>query len=94
MTSSSTQFALAVYDYEPELPDELELKVGDEIKIIESELTFEGWMRGEVNGNVGIFPDNFVELKPKEELQGQAIVVNKEKEDSKPQINQVISFGK
>ena len=47
------QKAKALFDYEPEQPDELELKVGDIITVVESEFTFDGWMKGELHGVTG-----------------------------------------
>nr|KAG5692636.1 hypothetical protein BaRGS_003526 [Batillaria attramentaria] len=48
-------------------PDELSLKEGDVIRVLDKNLEDEGWWRGEVNGKSGVFPDNFVELLPQEE---------------------------
>ncbi|KAM4528820.1 CD2-associated protein isoform 2-T2 [Fundulus diaphanus] len=47
------------FDYKPENEDELELKVGDVIEIIEE--VEEGWWNGSFNGKSGLFPSNFVE---------------------------------
>ena len=60
--------AKVLYDYEPQNSDELQLKVGQIIRIINKEVfNTEGWWEGELNGSVGVFPDNFVELLPLEE---------------------------
>ena len=51
-----------------ESPDELELFEGDIITILNKDVPHsEGWWEGEVNGKVGLFPSNFVELLPAEE---------------------------
>ena len=49
-----------LYDYDPEVADELKLRVGDvltNIKKIE-----DGWCQGVLNGKTGMFPDNFVKV--------------------------------
>ncbi|KRG02234.1 uncharacterized protein Dmoj_GI22122 [Drosophila mojavensis] len=50
------------FPYAPQNEDELELKVDDIITIISMELPDKGWWKGELNGKVGVFPDNFVKL--------------------------------
>ncbi|KAM7367590.1 hypothetical protein PAMP_013876 [Pampus punctatissimus] len=47
-----------LFDYQPQNEDELELKVGDIIDIIEE--VEEGWWNGVFNGKQGLFPSNFV----------------------------------
>ena len=52
--------AKVTFDYEAQDDDELTLHVGDVIDFMcEVE---EGWWRGKLNGRVGVFPSNFVEL--------------------------------
>lgn len=49
----------AVYDFEAKAPEELSIKVGDVIKVIESQ--YEDWWKGSLpSGEVGIFPLNYV----------------------------------
>lgn len=47
-----------VFEYQPLNEDELELKVGDVVEIIEE--VEEGWWSGSSNGKSGLFPSNFV----------------------------------
>ncbi|KAM4713199.1 CD2-associated protein isoform 2-T2 [Anableps anableps] len=47
-----------LFDYQPVNEDELELKVGDIVDIIEE--VEEGWWSGSFNGKSGLFPSNFV----------------------------------
>lgn len=47
-----------LFDYQPQNEDELELKVGEIIDIIEE--VEEGWWNGLFNGKSGLFPSNFV----------------------------------
>ncbi|XP_072218770.1 CD2-associated protein isoform X1 [Leuresthes tenuis] len=55
-----------LFVYQPQNEDELELKVGDIIDIIEE--VEEGWWSGNRNGKSGLFPSNFVkELETSEE---------------------------
>ncbi|XP_034755697.1 CD2-associated protein isoform X2 [Etheostoma cragini] len=48
----------ALFDYQPQNEDELELKAGDIIDITEE--VEEGWWNGNLNGKSGLFPSNFV----------------------------------
>ncbi|XP_067389869.1 SH3 domain-containing protein 21 [Emydura macquarii macquarii] len=52
----------AMFDYAPELPDELRLKRGDVVLVLRKETEDEGWWEGECDGARGFFPDNFVML--------------------------------
>ena len=49
------------FQYDAEQPDELTLRVGDIIK--NCKVVEDGWMKGELNGKWGIFPDNYVVKK-------------------------------
>jgi len=51
-----------MFTYKAVNEDELNLNVGDVITIISKEIQDVGWWKGELNGKVGVFPDNFVEL--------------------------------
>ena len=56
------------FSYDPENPDELKLVEGDIITILNKDVPeSHGWWEGEVNGKVGMFPNNFVKLLPAEE---------------------------
>ena len=41
---------------------------GQVIRILDKNLEDDGWWKGEVNGKEGVFPDNFVELLPGDEV--------------------------
>lgn len=47
-----------LFDYQPQNEDELELKIGDIVDIVEE--VEEGWWNGNFNGKSGLFPSNFV----------------------------------
>lgn len=49
-----------VYSYKQNNNDELNLGVGDVIEVLEE--VEEGWWRGRLNSNTGVFPSNFVVL--------------------------------
>ncbi|KAH3803702.1 hypothetical protein DPMN_131969, partial [Dreissena polymorpha] len=50
------------YPYVGEHEDELSLTEGEIINVLDKDLEDSGWWRGEINGRVGVFPGNFVEL--------------------------------
>lgn len=56
------------FSYQAENDDELRLNEGEIITVLDQEIEDSGWWRGEVEGRVGVFPDNFVELIPEEEV--------------------------
>lgn len=59
-TATLNRRCKVIYSYRENKPDELSLAVGDVIEIFEE--VEEGWWRGKLNGKVGVFPSNFVEL--------------------------------
>lgn len=64
-TSDGVMEAVVKFDYQPQQDDELALKVGDIVKKVV--VVDEGWAEGELNGKRGMFPDNFVEIRPAQE---------------------------
>lgn len=52
----------ALYDFTPTESGELAFRKGDVLRVLDS--VYEHWWRGEINGEVGIFPVNFVEVLP------------------------------
>ena len=55
------------FPYQGENVDELNIEKGDIITVLDRNLEDEGWWKGELNGRVGVFPDNFVEPLPAKE---------------------------
>lgn len=64
------------YDYEAKEPDELTLKKGDIIRDVVPKQ--DGWFHGSLNGQSGMFPDNFVKVM---DSKGQQPVVLRNKKD-------------
>lgn len=62
------ELARVIFPYVKEHEDELELQKGDIITVLCKELEDKGWWKGELGGNTGVFPDNFVELLSSEEM--------------------------
>ncbi|XP_051576835.1 SH3 domain-containing kinase-binding protein 1-like isoform X2 [Myxocyprinus asiaticus] len=58
----------AMFDYTAVTEDELSLKKGDVITIMNKVTEDEGWWEGELNGRRGFFPDNFVMVIPADAL--------------------------
>ncbi|EHB17120.1 hypothetical protein GW7_05410 [Heterocephalus glaber] len=59
-TVSHPETYRALFDYQPEAPDELPLQRGDEVKVLRKTTEDKGWWEGECRGRRGVFPDNFV----------------------------------
>ena len=66
--------AKVLYSYTAENEDELSIEEGQVIYILQKDLEDSGWWKGELNGKVGVFPDNFVELLPPEEVSKISII--------------------
>lgn len=54
---------VALYDLEAEADDELSFKAGDVVEVLES--GDDGWWKGRCNGQVGLFPVNYVDATPR-----------------------------
>nr|XP_014349149.1 PREDICTED: mitogen-activated protein kinase kinase kinase 11 [Latimeria chalumnae] len=57
----------ALFDYEASETDELTLRKGDLVEVLSRDSAIsgdEGWWAGKVNNKVGIFPSNYVSIKP------------------------------
>lgn len=62
------EYAKVLFPYDAANEDELSLKEGEQILVVDKDIEDEGWWKGELNGKQGVFPNNFVELietKPK-----------------------------
>ncbi|XP_052474148.1 SH3 domain-containing kinase-binding protein 1 isoform X1 [Carassius gibelio] len=66
--SSVKECCQAMFDYTAVAEDELNLKKGDVIAIVNKTTEDEGWWEGELNGHRGFFPDNFVMVIPADAL--------------------------
>lgn len=58
---------IALFPYEAKHEDELTLKENDMIILLSSDLPDKGWWKGQLNGKIGVFPDNFVKVIPLDE---------------------------
>ncbi|XP_023022284.1 CIN85 and CD2AP related [Leptinotarsa decemlineata] len=54
------QLCEAKFPYKAQNEDELSFKEGDIIVLINKDSQDPGWWQGELNGKIGVFPDNFV----------------------------------
>lgn len=54
--------AVVRYSYVAENEDELTLNEGEIVTVVDKDIEDSGWWKGELNGRVGVFPDNFVEI--------------------------------
>ncbi|XP_059380813.1 SH3 domain-containing kinase-binding protein 1-like isoform X3 [Carassius carassius] len=60
--AKAKEFCKVIFPYEAQNQDELSIKEGDIVTIINKECADAGWWLGELNGKQGVFPDNFVKL--------------------------------
>ncbi|XP_065349144.1 SH3 domain-containing kinase-binding protein 1 isoform X3 [Cloeon dipterum] len=59
---SERELCRVTFGYNAVNNDELTLQVGEIVTILNKDTQEKGWWKGEVNGKVGVFPDNFVEI--------------------------------
>ncbi|KAK7582758.1 hypothetical protein V9T40_014203 [Parthenolecanium corni] len=64
---SVKEMCIALFPYEAKHEDELTLKENDMIILLSSDLPDKGWWKGQLNGKIGVFPDNFVKVIPLDE---------------------------
>ncbi|XP_076357730.1 SH3 domain-containing kinase-binding protein 1-like isoform X3 [Tachypleus tridentatus] len=60
-----------LFSYEAQNEDELTIQEGDIITIVTKDVEDKGWWKGELNGKIGVFPDNFVEVLKADEAQSR-----------------------
>ena len=53
--------AVVIFDYDAQWDDELTLRVGQ--VLIDVRIMGGGWAEGDLSGEVGMFPTNFVEMR-------------------------------
>ncbi|KAJ8375709.1 hypothetical protein SKAU_G00062890 [Synaphobranchus kaupii] len=56
------EYCKVIFPYEAQNEDELSIKEGEIVAIINKECADAGWWLGELNGRQGVFPDNFVKM--------------------------------
>ncbi|XP_041439548.1 SH3 domain-containing kinase-binding protein 1 isoform X3 [Xenopus laevis] len=58
------EYCKVLFPYEAMNEDELAIREGDIVTVLNKECVDVGWWEGEINGKKGVFPDNFVKLLP------------------------------
>ncbi|KAJ8397665.1 hypothetical protein AAFF_G00436640 [Aldrovandia affinis] len=79
------EYCKATFPFDSTNEDELTLKEGDIIHVLNKETGEPGWWRGEISGKEGVFPDNFVTLiseAEKETLISRGSIKLSSKQDS------------
>ncbi|XP_034289994.1 SH3 domain-containing kinase-binding protein 1 isoform X2 [Pantherophis guttatus] len=56
------EYCKVIFPYEAQNEDELTIKEGDIVTLVNKDCIDAGWWEGELNGKRGVFPDNFVKL--------------------------------
>uniref|UniRef100_A0A8I3SBJ4 SH3 domain-containing kinase-binding protein 1 n=1 Tax=Canis lupus familiaris TaxID=9615 RepID=A0A8I3SBJ4_CANLF len=64
LSKSTKDYCKVIFPYEAQNDDELTIKEGDIVTLINKDCIDVGWWEGELNGRRGVFPDNFVKLLP------------------------------
>lgn len=59
----AVEYCTALYDYTPQAAGDLPIKAGDVIEIVQRTADTNGWWTGKVNGQQGVFPGNYVQLR-------------------------------
>ncbi|XP_022421197.1 SH3 domain-containing kinase-binding protein 1 isoform X3 [Delphinapterus leucas] len=62
--TKAKDYCKVIFPYEAQNDDELTIKEGDIVTLINKDCIDVGWWEGELNGRRGVFPDNFVKLLP------------------------------
>ncbi|XP_003791936.1 SH3 domain-containing kinase-binding protein 1 isoform X2 [Otolemur garnettii] len=62
--TKTKDYCKVMFPYEAQNDDELTIKEGDIVTLINKDCIDAGWWEGELNGRRGVFPDNFVKLLP------------------------------
>lgn len=59
-------YVYALHEFTPENPDEISLKVGERIEVVEKDDEYgDGWWQGRNSaGKVGLFPQSYTSAKP------------------------------
>ncbi|XP_026093694.1 SH3 domain-containing kinase-binding protein 1-like isoform X2 [Carassius auratus] len=60
--AKAKELCKVIFPYEAQNEDELSIKEGDIVTIVNKDCADAGWWLGELNGKQGVFPDNFVKL--------------------------------
>lgn len=54
------QYVEALYDYQADGEDEISIRAGDRIVLVQDDTDGSGWTEGEINGTRGMFPSSYV----------------------------------
>ncbi|XP_043852790.1 SH3 domain-containing kinase-binding protein 1 isoform X6 [Dromiciops gliroides] len=63
-TKTGKDYCKVIFPYEAQNEDELTIREGDIVTLVNKDCIDVGWWEGELNGRRGVFPDNFVKLLP------------------------------
>jgi hypothetical protein len=59
--AKKVSYMIALYDYDAQAPDELTIRAGDKILVVEQD-TGNGWTQGELNAMGGAFPTSYAKI--------------------------------
>ncbi|XP_050297273.1 SH3 domain-containing kinase-binding protein 1-like isoform X2 [Anthonomus grandis grandis] len=71
-----------IFSYKAQNEDELTLKEGDIVTVLSKDCADAGWWKGELNGKVGVFPDNFVAMLSSDDKKNSLKIGSKPHKDT------------
>ncbi|KAG8230859.1 hypothetical protein J437_LFUL010780 [Ladona fulva] len=66
------EYCRVLFPYEAANEDELSIEKGDVVLVLSKVVQDKGWWKGELKGKIGVFPDNFVESIPADQVPKKA----------------------
>lgn len=85
MQNLDNSIAIVKYNYKSQQPDELSLTKGARLAVLEK--SDDGWWKGELEGQIGWFPSNYVTEQPNNEKNGQTKIEDPVKSIQSKQFN-------
>ncbi|XP_011486266.1 dynamin-binding protein isoform X1 [Oryzias latipes] len=85
-------YGVALYEFRAMEPGELDFDVGDRIRIVNT--LEDGWLQGELQGQLGVFPHRFVKIEDNRQKmeEGTNVEAEEEKEDACSEQNSILLY--
>uniref|UniRef100_A0A8C7X195 Dynamin-binding protein n=1 Tax=Oryzias sinensis TaxID=183150 RepID=A0A8C7X195_9TELE len=83
-------YGVALYEFRAMEPGELDFDVGDRIRIVNT--LEDGWLEGELQGQLGVFPHRFVKIEDNRQKMEERTNVERTKEQGGHDVNKGVGF--